>query len=161
MPYLLPLAKHHRLVFMDERGSGRSERLADFKGYTLDNLACDADAVRRALGLENRRCHGPLVRRNTGASLCDQVPSLDAATDSCRHRLERGAGQRGLHVIKDSLDPVLRARIDALELKGIIGADGAELPEYRKLADEAEHLMNTKDGHRNGTSMARPWMGCA
>jgi len=51
LPYLLPLAKHHRLVFMDERGSGRSERLANFKGYTLDNLACDADAVRRALGL--------------------------------------------------------------------------------------------------------------
>jgi proline iminopeptidase len=41
-------------------------------------------------------------------------------------------------LIKDSLDPVLRAQIDALERKGIIGADGAQLPEYRKLADEAE-----------------------
>ena len=52
LPYLLPLAKDHRLVFMDERGSGRSERLADFKGYTLNVMACDADAVRRALGLK-------------------------------------------------------------------------------------------------------------
>jgi len=41
-------------------------------------------------------------------------------------------------LIKESLDPVLRAQIDALERKGIIGADGAQLPEYRKLADEAE-----------------------
>jgi proline iminopeptidase len=41
-------------------------------------------------------------------------------------------------LIKESLDPVLRAQIDARELKGIIGADGAQLPEYRKLADEAE-----------------------
>ena len=36
LPYLLPLARHHRLVFMDERGSGRSERLTNFKGYTLE-----------------------------------------------------------------------------------------------------------------------------
>ena len=45
LPYLLPLARHHRLVFMDERGSGRSERLTNVKGYTLETLACDADAV--------------------------------------------------------------------------------------------------------------------
>ncbi len=29
LPYLLPLARKHRLVFVDERGSGRSEKLED------------------------------------------------------------------------------------------------------------------------------------
>ncbi len=29
LPYLLPLARHNRLVFIDERGSGRSEKLED------------------------------------------------------------------------------------------------------------------------------------
>ncbi len=29
LPWLLPLARTHRLIFIDERGSGRSERLQD------------------------------------------------------------------------------------------------------------------------------------
>lgn len=29
LPYLLPLARHHRLIFIDERGSGRSQKLED------------------------------------------------------------------------------------------------------------------------------------
>jgi pimeloyl-ACP methyl ester carboxylesterase len=40
--------------------------------------------------------------------------------------------------IKSSLAKKLRGRIEALEKRGVIGADGAQLPEYRKLADEAE-----------------------
>src|ERR1019366_4130256 len=28
-PYLLPLARHNKLIFIDERGSGRSEKLED------------------------------------------------------------------------------------------------------------------------------------
>jgi proline iminopeptidase len=29
LPWLLPLARTHRLIFIDERGSGQSERLED------------------------------------------------------------------------------------------------------------------------------------
>jgi proline iminopeptidase len=138
LPYLLPLAKHHRLVFMDERGSGRSERLADFKGYTLDNLACDADAVRRALGLKSIDVMGHSFGGILAQAYAIKYPSnvrrlILADTGSSASRINAD-----FKLIKDSLDPVLRARIDALELKGIVGADGAQLPEYRKLADEAE-----------------------
>ncbi len=138
LPYLLPLAKHHRLVFMDERGSGRSERLADFKGYTLDNLACDADAVRRALGLKTVDVMGHSFGGILAQAYATKYPS------TVRRLILAGTGSSASRVnadfklIKDSLDPVLRGQIDALELKGIIGADGAQLPEYRKLADEAE-----------------------
>src|SRR3954447_20053044 len=51
LPHLLPLATQRRLVFIDERGSGRSQRLPDLKGYTLDNMVSDVEAVRIALGL--------------------------------------------------------------------------------------------------------------
>ncbi len=51
LPYLMPLARTHRLVFIDERGSGRSEKLEDPKGYTVDAMVEDAEAVRSALGL--------------------------------------------------------------------------------------------------------------
>jgi proline iminopeptidase len=51
LPWLLPLARTHRLVFIDERGSGRSERLEDVNQYTVEKMADDVEAVRVALGL--------------------------------------------------------------------------------------------------------------
>jgi proline iminopeptidase len=51
LPYLLPLARHNKLIFIDERGSGRSEKLEDPKGYTVENMVEDVEAVRQGLGL--------------------------------------------------------------------------------------------------------------
>jgi len=51
LPYLLPLARHNKLIFIDERGSGKSERLEDISKYTVENMADDCEAVRVALGL--------------------------------------------------------------------------------------------------------------
>jgi len=41
LPYLLPLARHNRLIFIDERGSGRSQKLEDPSGYTVENMVED------------------------------------------------------------------------------------------------------------------------
>ena len=51
LPYLLPLARHHKLVFIDERGSGKSEKLEDPSGYTVENMVEDTEAVRQGLKL--------------------------------------------------------------------------------------------------------------
>jgi pimeloyl-ACP methyl ester carboxylesterase len=51
LPYLLPLARRHKLIFIDERGSGRSERLEEASGYTVENMVEDVEAVRQALKL--------------------------------------------------------------------------------------------------------------
>ncbi len=51
LPWLLPLARTHRLIFIDERGSGQSERLQDVSQYTVENMADDVEAVRVALNL--------------------------------------------------------------------------------------------------------------
>src|SRR6185369_10276894 len=51
LPWLLPLARHNRVVFIDERGSGKSEKIEDVKGYTVENMVEDVEAVRRALNL--------------------------------------------------------------------------------------------------------------
>jgi proline iminopeptidase len=51
LPYLLPLARHNRLIFIDERGSGKSEKLEDVSKYTVANMADDCEVVRQALGL--------------------------------------------------------------------------------------------------------------
>jgi proline iminopeptidase len=51
LPYLLPLARTHRLIFIDERGSGRSERLQDASLYTVEADVEDVEDVRVALHL--------------------------------------------------------------------------------------------------------------
>jgi proline iminopeptidase len=51
LPWLLPLARTHRLIFIDERGSGRSERLQDTSLYTVEGDVEDIEAVRLALHL--------------------------------------------------------------------------------------------------------------
>ena len=51
LPYLLPLARQNRLIFIDERGSGRSQKLDDPAGYTVENMVEDVEAVRQGLVL--------------------------------------------------------------------------------------------------------------
>jgi proline iminopeptidase len=51
LPYLLPLARQNRLVFIDERGSGRSQKLGDPTVYTVENMVEDVEAVRQGLVL--------------------------------------------------------------------------------------------------------------
>jgi proline iminopeptidase len=51
LPYLLPLARSHRIVFIDERGSGKSEKLEDPSGYTVEAMVEDVESVRAALQL--------------------------------------------------------------------------------------------------------------
>ncbi len=51
LPYLLPLARTNQLIFIDERGSGRSEKLEDAAQYTVENMVEDVENVRQALHL--------------------------------------------------------------------------------------------------------------
>jgi proline iminopeptidase len=51
LPNLYLLARHNRLIFIDERGSGKSPKLDDPKLYTTENMADDVEAVRQALNL--------------------------------------------------------------------------------------------------------------
>jgi proline iminopeptidase len=142
LPYLLPLAKHHRLIFLDERGSGRSQRLTDLSGYTLENMACDANAVRLALGVKTLDVMGHSFGGILAQEYAIKYPSavrrlVLASTWSSASRINQDFSR-----IKNSIDPELRARIETMEQKNIIGSDGAQLPEYRKLADEAEAPYN-------------------
>jgi proline iminopeptidase len=51
MPYLLPLVRGNKLIFIDERGSGRSEKLEDASQYIVENMVEDVESVRQALRL--------------------------------------------------------------------------------------------------------------
>src|SRR5664279_5195964 len=51
LPYLLPLARTNRLIFIDERGSGRSQKIENVSDYTVENMVEDVEAVRKELNL--------------------------------------------------------------------------------------------------------------
>jgi proline iminopeptidase len=51
LPYLLGLAKSFRLVFFDQRGCGRSERLADRSRYNIPAIVEDVEVLRQKLRL--------------------------------------------------------------------------------------------------------------
>lgn len=138
LPYLLPLAKDRQLILIDERGSGRSQKLNDSKLYNLDAMARDVEAVRVALGLGKMDVLGHSFGGILAQAVAVNHPTgvrklILASTGSSASRINEDFKQ-----IKASLDKDLRARIEALEAGGIIGPDGAQLPEYRQLADQAQ-----------------------
>jgi proline iminopeptidase len=142
LPYVLPLARGRQLVLIDERGSGRSQRFDDPAQYTLEAMAKDVEAVRVALGLGRV----DLLGHSFGGILAQAVVTRYPA--SIRKLILAGTGSSAARInadfaqIKGSLDKDLRERIEALEARGIIGPDGAQLPEYRRLADEAQAPYN-------------------
>jgi proline-specific peptidase len=142
LPYVLPLARSRQLVFIDERGSGKSQRLEDHSHYNLEAMSADVEAVRVALGLGQvdllGHSFGGVLAQDVAIRYPGSIRRLVlASTGSSAARINAD-----FKTIKDSLDKDLRARIEELEARGIIGPDGAQLPEYRQLADQAEGPYN-------------------
>jgi proline iminopeptidase len=121
LPYLLPLARHNRLIFIDERGSGKSQKLEDPAGYTVETMVEDVEAVRQGLVLGKISLLGhsyggvlaqayALKYQNnlTHLILCSTFPST--------------AQMNQVFVkMKEKMAPELRARIDAAEKEGLFG----------------------------------------
>jgi proline iminopeptidase len=121
LPYLLPLARHNRLVFIDERGSGRSEKLENASKYTVEAMAEDVEAVRRALGLKQinllgHSCGGVLaqayaLKYQTNLAhlvLCSTFHSTRALNELFRQ-------------MKAEMPAELRTRIEKMETAGLFG----------------------------------------
>ena len=50
-PYLSPLTKDMQLIYVDHRGTGRSDHDVDYATCTIEQMADDVEALRRYLGL--------------------------------------------------------------------------------------------------------------
>jgi len=121
LPYLLPLARHNQLVFIDERGSGRSEKLEDASKYTVENMVEDVEAVRRGLNLGKIS----LLGHSYGGALA-QAYALKyqknlthlilASTWSSTKELNRVFVQ-----MKEKMPAELRDRINKMEADGLFG----------------------------------------
>jgi len=121
LPYLLPLARHNKLIFIDERGSGRSEKLADPAGYTVENMVEDVEDVRVALNLGKisllghsyggvlAQAYALKYQRNlTRLILCSTFSSTKAINDV-------------FVKMKENMPAELRDRINRMESEGLFG----------------------------------------
>jgi proline-specific peptidase len=139
LPYLLPLARRFRVVFIDERGSGRSEQLEDPKGYTVEAMVDDVEAVRKALDLGQMDLlghsfggvvaqayalkHGEHLKHVVLSSTFHSTKQLNLAFDK----------------MKEKMTPEVRKEIAKLEKEGLYGKgtpwEKGRYPErYMKLA---------------------------
>ena len=121
LPYLLPLARHNRLVFIDERGSGRSEKLEDASRYTVDAMVGDVEAVRVALGLGKINVLG----HSFGGVLAQAYAFAHQGTISHLVLCSTFHSTKALNEVflrmKAAMSEELRTRIDRMEAAGLYG----------------------------------------
>lgn len=121
LPYLLPLARHHHLIFIDERGSGRSEKLEGVSAYTIEAMADDVEAVRRALKLGKI----DLLGHSYGGALAQAYALRYQANLSHLVLASTWHSTLALNEVfrrmKGNMSADLRGRIDRLESQGLFG----------------------------------------
>lgn len=121
LPYLLPLARHNQVIFMDERGSGRSQKLEDPAGYTIENMVEDLEAVRKALNLGKIN----LLGHSYGGALV-QAYALKYQ-QNLRHLILGSTWSSTVAMnqvftrMKEKMSPELRAHIARMEAAGLYG----------------------------------------
>jgi proline iminopeptidase len=121
LPYLLPLARTHRLIFIDERGSGRSQKLQDPAGYTIEAMVEDLEGVRQALHLTKfdllGHSYGGALAQAYALKYQQNLSHLIlASTWSSSKKLNQLFDR-----MKGKMSPELRKRIDDAEKKGLFG----------------------------------------
>jgi proline iminopeptidase len=121
LPYLLPLARTNRLIFIDERGSGKSEKLEDVSNYTVEAMVEDVEAVRVALGLGKIN----LLGHSCGGVLAQAYALRYQGNLSHMILCSTFHSTKGLNEVfrqmKAKMSPELRARIDKMEAAGLFG----------------------------------------
>ncbi len=166
LPYLLPLARTNRLIFMDERGSGRSGKLQDPSGYTVENMATDVEALRQALGLGSvnvlGHSFGGIVAQAYALQYSKNLSHLIVSStfDSTREL------NRVLAELKTKIDPVRLKRIEELEKEGLFDKGkpwehGRYPAEYAELASGWDYYPLFYEEHTsanyNPSSIGLAW----
>jgi len=121
LPYLLPLMRGNELIFIDERGSGRSEKLEDATQYTVENMVEDVEAVRQALHLGKMsllgHSYGGVLAQAYAFKYQQNLTHLIlGGTFSSTSEFNKVLAEE-----KRAMPPEALAKLDALEKAGLFG----------------------------------------
>jgi proline iminopeptidase len=138
LPYLIPLARNNRLIFIDERGSGKSQKLEDISAYTVANMVEDVEAVRKALNLGKIN----LLGHSYGGVLA-QAYALKYQKNLNRlilcstfHSTKKM--NEVFNKMKENMTPELRDKIITLEKEGLYGKG----KDYEKQRYTPEYMIS-------------------
>jgi proline iminopeptidase len=137
LPALKPLARRCQLVLIDERGSGRSERLKDPRGYTLDRMVKDIERVRQHLKLPQIVILGHSFGGILAQAYAVRHPKrllglVLAGTGSSARCIDTD-----FRNIRKRLPARLRTRLTRHERAGIFQTDGAYKKDYAAASAQA------------------------
>lgn len=121
LPYLIPLARHNRLIFIDERGSGQSEKLDDVTKYTVENMVEDVEAVRKALGLGKINLLGHSFGGVLAQAYALKYQENLSHLVLCSTFASTSEMNQVFVKIKENMSPELRNRINKMESEGLYG----------------------------------------
>ncbi len=133
LPSLLPLARQHRLIFIDERGSGRSERLQDTKKYTLDYMVNDLHFVRKELGLKRFALLGHSFGGLLAQAYAIRYPRFLSRLILAGTAHSAKIFNADFRKIRNALPPRVRAKMKAYESRGIFASNGRYVRGYETL----------------------------
>ncbi len=137
LPYLLPLARTNKLVFIDERGSGRSTGLEDATGYTVENMVEDVEAVRAALNLGKinllGHSYGGVLAEAYALKYQQNLSHLILCSTFHSTKMLNDVFQKMLA----NMTPELRGRIERMEKAGLYGHG----KDYEKNRYTAEYMQ--------------------
>lgn len=121
LPYLLPLARKNRLIFIDERGSGRSQQIENTAGYTVENMVEDVEAVRRELQLGKisllGHSYGGVLAQAYAFKYQDNLSHLILCSTFHSTKKMNEVFRR----MMEKMTPELRTRIEKMEKAGLFG----------------------------------------
>jgi proline iminopeptidase len=137
LPYLLPLIRTNRVIFIDERGSGRSQKLENPAEYTVENMVEDIEAVRQGLelgkiSLLGHSCGGVLAQ---AYALKYQENLNHLILCSTFHSTKKM--NEVFKKIKEKMAPELRMRIEKMEKTALFGHG----KEYEKNRYTSEYMV--------------------
>ena len=134
LPYLIPLARKNKIIFIDERGSGRSEKLEDPSGYTVENMVQDVEVVRQALKLGRisllGHSYGGVLAQAYALKYQNNLSHLIL----CSTFYSTSKMNDVFVKMKENMSPALRDKIDAMEKEGLYG-HGKDYEKNRYTAD--------------------------
>lgn len=134
LPGILRIARNHRLVLLDERGCGRSQRLSKLADYNLDAMADDIEDLRQALDLGKI----DLLGHSVGGILAQAYATRYQS--SLRRLILVGTvvnavqAEARLREILLAEPPEVREKLAQLEAEGIFDADSAFKEEYQRVS---------------------------
>ena len=121
LPYLIPLARKNQLIFIDERGSGHSEKIENVSDYTVEKMAEDVEAVRLRLDLGKitllGHSYGGVLAQAYALKYQENLSHLILCSTFHSTRKVNEV----FKVMKGKMSSELRNRIDKLEQEGLYG----------------------------------------